>query len=94
MQCTYLCDFGEDTEFFFSSFLGSHLWHMVVHRLGVKLEVQQVAYAVAIAMSDLSCFCDLHSKILLDAEFFFCLSFHFCKIKTMLESASLCCCIK
>ena len=34
--------------------------HMVVPRLGVKLELQLLAYATATAMWDPSCICDLH----------------------------------
>ena len=37
-------------EFFFLfSFLGLHLWHMEVPRLGVELELQQSASAIATA---------------------------------------------
>ena len=41
-------------------FLGPHLWHMKVPRLGVKLELWLPAYTTATAMQDLSCICDLH----------------------------------
>ena len=41
-------------------FLGPHLWHMEVPRLGVESELQLLAYATAIAMPDLSRICDLH----------------------------------
>ena len=37
-----------------------HLWHMEVPRLGVQLELQLLAYTIAIAMWDLSHICDLH----------------------------------
>ena len=40
--------------------LGSHLWHMEVPRLGVQLELQLPAYAIAIATQDLNHVCDLH----------------------------------
>ena len=40
-------------------FLGPHLQHMEVPRLGVTLELQLSAYAIATAMPDLSCVCDL-----------------------------------
>ena len=33
-------------------FLEPHLWHMEVLRLGVKLELQLSAYAIATAMPD------------------------------------------
>ena len=32
------------------SFLGPHLWHMEIPRLGVKSELQLLAYAIATAM--------------------------------------------
>ena len=41
-------------------FLGPHLWHMKVSRLGVKLEMQLLAYATATAMPYPSCICNLH----------------------------------
>ena len=41
-------------------FLGLHLWHMEVPGLGVKSELQLLAYITATAMPDLSCICDLH----------------------------------
>ena len=44
--------------FFF--FLGPHLRHMEVPRLGVESELQLLAYATAIATWDLSQSCDLH----------------------------------
>ena len=37
-----------------------HLQQMEVPRLGVKLELQLLAYTTATAMKDLSCVCDLH----------------------------------
>ena len=51
-------------HFFF--FLGLHLWHMKVLKLGVKSELQLLAYATttAIAMPDPSCICDLHHSSL------------------------------
>ena len=47
-------------NFFIFCFLGSHLWHMEVPRLGVKLELQLPAYATATATLDPSRVCDLH----------------------------------
>ena len=41
----------QGTEFFFF-FLGLHLQHMEVPRLGVKLELQLPAYTTATAMQD------------------------------------------
>ena len=51
-------------HFFF--FLGLHLWHMKVLKLGVKSELQLLAYATttAIATPDPSCICDLHHSSL------------------------------
>ena len=37
---------------FFLSFVGLHLWHMGVPRLGVKSELQQPAYTTTAAMWD------------------------------------------
>ena len=45
---------------FFLIFLGLHQQHMEVPRLGVKLELQLLAYAIATATQDLSLICDLH----------------------------------
>ena len=45
---------------FIFDFLGLHLWHMEVPRLGVKSELQLPAYTTATAMQDLSHVCDLH----------------------------------
>ena len=41
-------------------FLGPHLWHMEVHRLGVQSKLQVSADATATATWDLSHVCDLH----------------------------------
>ena len=48
--------------FFFFIFLGLHPRHMEVHRLGVKSELQLLAYttAAATATQDPSHVCDLH----------------------------------
>ena len=40
--------------FFFFGFLGLHLWHMEVHKLGVESELQLPAYATAIATPNMS----------------------------------------
>ena len=51
------------TQFLFLFFfLGLHLWHVEVPRLGVKSELQMLAYATATAMQDLSHVCDLHQS--------------------------------
>ena len=41
-------------------FLELYLQHREVPRLGVELELQLPAYAIATATQDLSCLCDLH----------------------------------
>ena len=46
--------------FFFLFFLGLHLRHMEVPRLGIKSELQLLVYATATAMRDLSHVCNLH----------------------------------
>ena len=46
--------------FLIFGFLGPHLWHMEVPRLGVESEVQLPAYTTAIATRDPSRVCDLH----------------------------------
>ena len=46
--------------FFFFCFLGPHPRHMVIRRLGVKLELQLPACATATAAWDPSCICDWH----------------------------------
>ena len=44
----------------FFVFLGLHLQHMEVPRLGVESELQLLAYATATAMQDLSRVCNLY----------------------------------
>ena len=44
----------------FLFFLGLHLWHVEVPRLGVKSELQLPAYATATATWEPSRVCDLH----------------------------------
>ena len=46
--------------FFFLVFLGPHSWHTEAPKLGVKLELQLLAYATATAMPDPSHVWDLH----------------------------------
>ena len=41
-------------------FLGKHLWHMEVPRLGIKLELQLPVYTTATATRDPCHVCDLH----------------------------------
>mgnify|MGYP001469406772 CR=1 FL=1 len=45
---------------FYFIFLGLHLWHMEVPRLGVQLEQLLPAYAKATAIPDPGGICDLH----------------------------------
>ena len=42
------------------SFLGLRVWHVEVPRLGVKLEIQLLAYTTATAMWDLGRVCNLY----------------------------------
>ena len=44
-------------------FLGPHLLHMEVPRLGVKSELQLLAYVTATTMLDQSCICDPHHSL-------------------------------
>ena len=44
-------------------FLGLNLQHMEVPRLGVKSELQLLAYTTAIATPDPSGVCDLHPQL-------------------------------
>ena len=44
----------------FVLFLGPHLWHMEVPRLGVQSELQPPACTTATATQEPSHFCDLH----------------------------------
>ena len=46
--------------FLFFCFLGPHTWYMEVPRLGVKWELQLLAYITATATWDLSLICNLH----------------------------------
>ena len=48
----------------FSFFLGQHLWHMEVPRLGVALELQLLVYATATATQDLSHVCNPHPQLM------------------------------
>ena len=47
---------------FVFGFLGLHLWHMEVPRLGVILELQLPAYTTDTATPDLSCICNVRSS--------------------------------
>jgi len=50
-------------QWLFLVLLGPHLWHMEIPRLGVKSELQFLAYTTARAMQDQSLICDLcHSS--------------------------------
>ena len=44
-------------------FLGLHLWHMEVPRLGIQSELQPLACATATAMPSLSFVCHLHHSL-------------------------------
>ena len=43
-----------------AGFLGLHLWHMELPRLGVQLELQLPVYTTATATQHPSCLCKLH----------------------------------
>ena len=49
--------------FFIFFFLGSHLLHVEVPRLGVKSELQLQVYTTATATPDPSCICNLHHSL-------------------------------
>ena len=49
--------------FFFFCFLGRHLRHVKVPRLGVEMELQLLAYTTATATPDLSSICNLHHSL-------------------------------
>ena len=49
--------------FIYFAFLGLHLRHMEVLRLGVQSEIQLLAYTSATAMPDPSHGCDLHHSL-------------------------------
>ena len=51
---------GDSCTFLLFLFLGPHLRHMEVPRLGVESELQLPAYITATAMWDLSHVCNLH----------------------------------
>ena len=53
---------GQFSLILFFCFLGLHLQHMDVSRLGVESELQMLAYATASATQDLSSVCDLHQS--------------------------------
>ena len=55
-----ICKCFHYTVFVFVCFLGPHPWHMDVPRLGVKLELQLLAYTTATAPQDLSHIFNLH----------------------------------
>ena len=50
----------QSSRLFSFLFLGLHLQHMEVPRLGVRLELQLPVYTTAAATQDLSLVCDLH----------------------------------
>ena len=56
------------TLFFFFCFLGLHLRHMEVPRLGVDSELQLPAYTPPTAKPDLSHVCDLHPRLGVESE--------------------------
>ena len=59
LQHLLFVDFGGFFLFLFL-FLGPHLWHMKVPRLGAEPELQLLTYTTATATQDPSRICDLH----------------------------------
>ena len=59
-NCLYINIYIYNITLHFLVFLGPHPWHMESPRLGVKLELQLLAYTTAIVMKDPSHVCDLH----------------------------------
>ena len=55
--------FGVFCFFLFFVFLRLRLWHMEVPRLGVKSELQLLAYTTATGARDPNRICDLHYKL-------------------------------
>ena len=49
-------------QYIFFFFLGLHLQHMEVPRLGDESELKHPAYAIATAAQDPSCVCELHQS--------------------------------
>ena len=58
-HCTTVGSLSLVGFFLFFFFLEPHLWHMEISGLGVKLELQLLAYTTARATPDLSRICDL-----------------------------------
>ena len=56
-NCMHVCMF---VFIYLFCFLGSHLWHMEVPRLGVESELQLPAYSTDTKTWDPSCVCHLH----------------------------------
>ena len=53
----YLLIHNKNYYSFFFHFLGLHLWHIDVPRLGAESELQLPAYATATTMQELICVC-------------------------------------
>ena len=60
LDVKYFTQKTSEIRFFFS---GLRLWHMEVHRLGVKLELQLPTHTTATATQDQSHVCDLHHSL-------------------------------
>ena len=61
MHCMICKLYLNKFNFFF--FLGTHLWHMEVPRLGIESELLLLAYATATAIPDPGCICNLHHRL-------------------------------
>ena len=60
--CSHLAATAFNLYFLFYCFLGMHLWHMEVRRLGVQAELQLPTYTTATATWDPSRIFDLHHR--------------------------------
>ena len=59
-QCLFVLGWFFFFFFLLVFFLGPQVWHMEVPRLGVKLELQLLAYTTTTATQHLNCVCDLN----------------------------------
>ena len=66
--------------FFFFCLFRAHPRHMKLPKLGVKSDLQVLAYATAVAMPDLTCLCDLHHS-----------SWHRCMLNPLSKARDLTC---
>ena len=69
-SCFFVFYFLKIYLFIYFCFLGPHLWHTEIPRLGIQLELQLLACTTATPMQDLSQVWDLHhsSQVTLDPQ--------------------------